>query len=128
MSSQNRQIIQRYGEKSGLDDVLPDVLDDARTKIVEHLNAAISELDATRPVRSILEDRILRVKDTKLSRLLNEFNAHREHAPNLCAISYRTILSLVIIERAKYIVIYHCRPVERTRQRQDAPATCVADR
>lgn len=85
----------------GLDDALPDVLDDARTKIVEHLNAAISELDATRPVRSILEDRILRVKDTKLSRLLNEFNAHREHAPNLCAISYRTILSLVIIERAK---------------------------
>jgi hypothetical protein len=93
-----RRILQAV---NGLNDAPPNVLDDARENIVDHLDAAISKLDATRPVRSILEDRILRVKDTKLSRLLNEFNIHRERAPNLCAISYRTILSLVISERAK---------------------------
>jgi hypothetical protein len=86
---------------NGLNEAPPDVLDDARKNIVEQIGAAIAKLDATRPVRSILEDRILRVKDTKLSTLLDEFNIHRERAPNLCAISYRTILSLVISERAK---------------------------
>jgi hypothetical protein len=86
---------------NGLNDAPANVLDDARKNIVDHLDAAISKLDATRPVRSILEDRILHVKDTKLSRLLSEFNIHRERAPNLCAISYRTILSLIISERAK---------------------------
>src|SRR5262249_27566093 len=63
---------------NGLNDAPPNVLDDARKNIVDHLDAAISKLDATRPVHSILEDRILRVKDTKLSKLLNEFNIHRE--------------------------------------------------
>jgi hypothetical protein len=65
---------------NGLNDAPPNVLDDARKNIVDHLDAAISKLDATRPVRSILEDRILRVKDTKLSRLLSEFNLHSSFA------------------------------------------------
>jgi hypothetical protein len=43
------------------------------------------------------------VKDTKLAELLKEFNASKNNSPNLVAMGFRTILSLVIREKAKRV-------------------------
>jgi hypothetical protein len=43
------------------------------------------------------------VKDTKLALLLNEFNAVKDSSPNLAAMGFRTILTLIIQERAKQV-------------------------
>src|SRR5262249_11641961 len=51
-------------------------------------------------VRPLVEELIAQVQDPKLSSLLREFNSQREVAPNLAAIAFRTILSLVIKQRA----------------------------
>jgi len=49
------------------------------------------------------ESYIKRVADTKLAELLKEFNAAKDTTPNLAAIGFRTILSLVIQEKAKRV-------------------------
>jgi hypothetical protein len=85
----------------GLDDAPPDVLEEVRNRVIERMDVSIARLDAKRPVRPVLADRIIRIKDVKLTALLTELNNNREQAPNLSAISFRTILSLVISERAK---------------------------
>jgi hypothetical protein len=54
-------------------------------------------------VRPILSDLVLKVKDTKLATLLGEFNVAKDGQPNLAAIGLRTILCLVIQERAKVV-------------------------
>ena len=41
------------------------------------------------------------MQDAKLAKLLNEFNAIKDTAPNLAAIGMRTILCLILQERAK---------------------------
>jgi hypothetical protein len=52
-------------------------------------------------VRPIFDDLILKVKDEKLSTLLREFNAIKNQQPNSAAIVLRTILCLIIQEKAK---------------------------
>jgi hypothetical protein len=89
---------QLIGTFAGIEDV--DVLDAARDQVVAMIDGSIASL-AGQPVRSILEDLILKVKDTKLSTLLKEFNAIKDHQPNLAAIGLRTIICLIIQERAK---------------------------
>jgi hypothetical protein len=78
-----------------------DILDAVRDSIVESLDATTKKVDGKQIVRPVLDELILRVKDTKLAALLNEFNASKDGQPNLAAIGFRTILCLVIIEIAK---------------------------
>jgi len=82
----------------GVEDV--DVLDAARDQVIAMIDGSIASL-AGGPVRPILDDLILKVKDTKLSTLLKEFNAIKDQQPNFAAIGLRTIICLIIQERAK---------------------------
>jgi hypothetical protein len=65
------------------------------------IDGAIVTVDAQAPVRPFLDDQILRVRDTKPAALLNEFNAAKDGQPNLAAIGLRTIICLIIQERAR---------------------------
>jgi hypothetical protein len=82
----------------GADDVT--VLDSARDEAVRMVDSAILQISGE-PVRPILADLILKVKDTKLSTLLKEFNAIKDQQPNFAAIGLRTIICLIILEKAK---------------------------
>ena len=86
------------GTFAGAEDV--DVLDAARDQVVAMIDGSIASL-AGEPARPLLDGPILKVKDTKLSTLLKEFNAIKDHQPNLAAIGLRTIICLIIQERAK---------------------------
>ena len=79
------------------------VLDDLRARIVSLIDDALTDIDGTIAVRPILDGLILRVTDQKLATLLREFNAAKETQPNLAALGFRTILSLIIHERAKLV-------------------------
>jgi hypothetical protein len=81
----------------GIEDI--DALDAARDEIVKMVDASILSLDGV-PVRPILDDLILKIKDVKLSTLLHEFNAIKDAQPNFAMIGFRTILCLVIQQRA----------------------------
>jgi hypothetical protein len=87
--------IQRLG---GIDDV--DALDGGRDELIRMIDETIVTLSHT-DVRPILDDLILKVKDEKLSTLLREFNAIKNHQPNSAAIVLRTIMCLIIQEKAK---------------------------
>jgi hypothetical protein len=77
-----------------------DVLDAARDQVIAMIDGSIATLGGE-PVRPILDDLILKVKDRKLSTLLKEFNSIKDNQPNLAAIGLRTIICLIIQERAK---------------------------
>ena len=87
--------IQTFG---GIDDV--DALDGARDELVKMLDDTIASLSGA-DVRPILDDLILKIKDVKLSTLLREFNAIKNQQPNSAAIVLRTIICLIIREKAK---------------------------
>jgi hypothetical protein len=78
-----------------------DVLDSARDELVKIIDDCLVGMTGQGLVRPVLADLVLKVKDTKLSTLLREFDAAKEQQPNLAAIGLRTILCLVIQERAK---------------------------
>lgn len=80
-----------------------DVLDDIRHRIVELIDGAITKIDSQEIVRPVLDDLILRVKDMKLSTMLKEFNATKDSQPNFAAVGFRTILCLIIQEKAKLV-------------------------
>jgi hypothetical protein len=82
----------------GAEDV--EVLDAARDQVIAMIDGSIASL-AGEPARPILDDLILKVKDTKLSTLLKEFNAIKDQQPNIAAIGLRTIICLIIQEKAK---------------------------
>jgi hypothetical protein len=86
------------GTFEGAEDV--EVLAAARDQVVEMIDRSIASL-AGEPVRPILDDLILKVKDTKLSTLLKEFNAIKDQQPNFAGIGFRTIICVIIQERAK---------------------------
>ena len=90
-----------------------DALDGARDEIVRMLDSAIGALSAAN-VRPVLDELIVRVKDAKLATLLNEFNAIKNQQPNLAAIGLRTIMCLIIQERAKL-----SKPGEALATKQD---------
>jgi hypothetical protein len=87
--------IQRLGS---IDDV--DALDGGRDELVGMVDATITSLSGA-DVRPILDDLILKVKDVKLATLLREFNAIKNQQPNSAAIVLRTIICLIIQEKAK---------------------------
>jgi hypothetical protein len=79
----------------------PQVVQDLRARVVGMLDENIRGIDSTQIVETILEASIKKVRDTKLAALLNEFNTIKAAAPNDAAVLFRTILSLVLQERAK---------------------------
>jgi len=74
-----------------------------RTRIIELIDQSIQAVDEKQQVKPILEDLITKVSDTKLSTLLREFNSIRTTQPNLASSGFRTILPLIIRERAKKV-------------------------
>lgn len=80
-----------------------DVLDEVRSRIIGLIDRAIVAIDTREVVRPVLDELILKVKDTKLAALLKEFNSAKDANPNLAAIGFRTIMSLIIRERAKLV-------------------------
>jgi hypothetical protein len=78
-----------------------DVLDAMRENVVASLDATMAAVDSRHIVRPVLEELILRVKDTKLATMLREFNASKDQQPNFAAIGFRTVIALVLIEIAK---------------------------
>lgn len=91
-----------------------------RPIIVGFLDDALNKLDEGYKVEPLLEDYTKRVKSPKLSVLLKEFNTAKDTAPNLAAIGYRTILCLIIQERAKIVA-----PSSQTATRTDLAPTDV---
>lgn len=80
-----------------------DVLDALRAQLVEVIDRTIRKLDSQIPIKSVLHNRIERIKDTKLATLLTEFEAVKDIAPNIAAVGFSTILIFVIQERAKRV-------------------------
>lgn len=80
-----------------------EIFNELRPIFVGFIDAALSRFDQEYEVKPLLEAYIKRVNDTKLAELLKEFNAAKDIAPNLVAIGFRTILSLVIQEKAKRV-------------------------
>jgi hypothetical protein len=80
-----------------------EIFNELRPILVGFIDAALSRVDQEYKVKPLLEEYTKRVKDTKLAELLKEFNATRDIAPNLVAIGFRTILCLVIQEKAKRV-------------------------
>jgi len=80
-----------------------EVLNELRQRIVRLLEGAIQSVDSKQEVKPVLDTFIAKVKDTKLATLLKEFNNSKDVNPNLAAIGFRSILSLVIQARAKVI-------------------------
>lgn len=80
-----------------------DVLDEVRQKIICQIDGTLMALNQKMPFSDtpIPQEVITKVRDIKLTTLLREFNNGLKSAPNLCMIGYRTILSLVLKERAK---------------------------
>lgn len=74
-----------------------------RTRVIELIDQSIQAVDAKQVVKPLLEDLISRVADTKLATLLAEFNTARVSQPNLACGGFRTILPLIIRERAKRV-------------------------
>ncbi len=80
-----------------------EIFNELRSDFVKIIDFGLNKLDQEYQVRPLLEEYTKRVKDTKLAVLLNEFNAMKDIAPNHAAIGFRTILSLVIQEKAKRV-------------------------
>src|SRR5579871_1112242 len=74
-----------------------------RANMVAIVDIGIKDLDAQQTIKPLLEEYILRVKDKKLAELLKEFNTSKDIAPNLAAMGFRTILCLIIQEKAKIV-------------------------
>ncbi len=91
-----------------------EVFNELRAQIVGFIDLALSHLDKQYEVKPVLEDYIRRVRDTKLAELLKEFNVSKDTSPNLTAIGFRTILALIIQEKAKKV-----KPGSNTATRTD---------
>jgi len=80
-----------------------EAFNELRGVFITYLDEVIVGIDKTQVVKPILDELISKVKDTKLSMLLLEFNRAKDINPNLAALGFRTILALIIIERAKIV-------------------------
>src|SRR5205823_3141579 len=78
-----------------------EVFNELRPIFVGCIDEGLSILDEEYEVKPVLEEYIKRVKDTKLAEMLKEFNVSKGTSPNLVAIGFRTILALIIQEKAK---------------------------
>jgi hypothetical protein len=92
----------------------PVILSECRYRMIEYIDRAISFSLTLEPPKPILDTLITKISDRKISTLLKEFNTSRIHSPNISAISFRTILSLIIAKRAKLV-----DPESRFSNKQD---------
>jgi len=91
-----------YGHAlQGFENAPLEVIGDLRAKVVGFLDESVKAIDSTQIVESVLETLIKRIADQKLAALLVEFNSIKDMAPNSAADIFRTIVMLVIQERAK---------------------------
>lgn len=79
------------------------VLEAVRQEIAGIVDQFIRNAQSQQEVRSVLQELVLKVKDAKLSALLNEFDDAKHAQPNLAAIGFRTIMCLVIQQRARKV-------------------------
>lgn len=100
-----------------------EIFNELRPGFVSVIDIALRRLDQQYEVKPLLDEYIKRVKDTKLAELLKEFNAAKDTATNLAAIGFRTILSLVIQEKAK-----REKPGSNTATRTDLALNEMIDR
>ncbi len=99
----------------------PEIFNEIRPELVALIDFGLNILDEMYEVKPLLlEDYIKRVKDTKLVELLKEFNAIKDIAPNHAAIGFRTILCLIIQEKAKRV-----NPTSNTATRTDLSPTMI---
>src|SRR5205085_9491902 len=89
---------------------------------VSFIDMGLSIIDQGYEVKPVLEEYIKRVKDTKLAELLKEFNVSKGTSPNLVAIGFRTILALIIQEKAKRL-----DPQSNTATRSDIALETMID-
>ncbi len=80
-----------------------EIFNELRPIFVGRIDMGLSILDQKYEVKPLLEDYTKRIKDTKLAELIKEFNASKDIASNLVAMGFRTILSLIIQEKAKRV-------------------------
>lgn len=80
-----------------------DVCLDLRMKIIDLIDNSIKIIDSNQIVKPVLEVLISQIADTKLSTLLLEFNSCSVDQPNIASVGFRTILPLIIRERAKIV-------------------------
>jgi hypothetical protein len=92
----------------------PEIFNELRPIFVNFIDLGLHILDQEYEVRPVLDEYIKRVKDTKLAELLKEFNGIKNTAPNFAAMGFRTILSLIIQEKAKRV-----SPTSKTATRTD---------
>ena len=90
-----------FSGMEGMSDV--SVLDDLRARIVGKLDQTLSKLEQSHVSRPMIDELIARVKDSKLSEMLKEFRTAKDATPNHAAIGFRTIVSLVLQQRAKRV-------------------------
>src|SRR6266699_4480023 len=91
-----------------------EIFNEMRPIFVDYIDQGLSILDQEYEVKPVLEEYIKRVKDTKLAEMLKEFNISKDTSPNLVAIGFRTILALIIQEKAKRL-----NPQSNTATRTD---------
>lgn len=80
-----------------------DVVLELRNRIIEAIEQSLYLIDREQRVRPVLDEYILKISDTKLATLLREFNTLRTSEPNMAGIGFRTILPLIIRQRAKRV-------------------------
>ena len=79
----------------------PEVVAAIRAQIIELIDTVRRNIDRTQVIgENVLEENIKYVTDQKLARLLHEFNAIKDVAPNAAAVIFRTILMMLIYKRA----------------------------
>ena len=79
----------------------PEEVDELRVRLADLISRAANGIENSVNVRPVLDELIAKVSDIKLAKMLQEFNAIRNSQPNHAAIGFRTILSLLIKEKAK---------------------------
>lgn len=84
-----------------------EVAHEVQVQIVGYIDMELTRLNSQVSVKPILDDYIARISDTKLATLLRELNSIRTQQPNLAAIGFRTVLALIIRERAKRVNLTH---------------------
>jgi len=89
----------------GFDDSVtdPDAWDDLRNRIIKLLENAVTNLDKKEVVTPVIDTLIAKVADIELATFLKEFNSIKDAQPNIAAIGFRTILSIILKIRARRV-------------------------
>ena len=87
----------------------PDVCLDLRSIVVDRIDFSVKAIDEKQVIKPVLYELISKISDPKLAQLLREFYETKDTQPNFACIGFRTILPLIIREKAKI----DSKPVEK---------------